>query len=69
MALKPSNSTPTELVKEEKQYPQIIGVEEENRKIIAKTLSEHYGFASNQPALQMQAILGFLKFQLMASKI
>ncbi|RLC81906.1 MAG: hypothetical protein DRJ03_09400 [Chloroflexi bacterium] len=66
MALKPSHSTPTELVKEEKQYPQIIGVTEEDRKIIETTLSRHYGFAFKQPELQMQAILGSLKFQLMA---
>lgn len=53
LALKPSPSEPTELGKEEKQFVQIIGVKEEDHKAIEKTLMESYGFAFEQPLLQM----------------
>jgi len=69
IALRPSRSRPTELVREERQFAKIIGVQGDDRKAVEKTLMECYGFAFKQPTLQMQAILGFLKFQLMTRQV
>lgn len=69
IALRPSQSEPTELVSEERRFAKVIGVKEEDREAIKETLSKSYGFAFKQPALQMQAILGFLKAQLMERQI
>jgi len=56
-------------MREEEQFAQIIGVKEKDRKAIEKTLMESYGFAFKQPVLQMQAVMGFIKFQLMTEGV
>jgi hypothetical protein len=69
IALRPSQSEPAELVREERRFAKVIGVQEEDREAIEETLSESYRFAFKQPALQMQAILGFLKAKLMERQV
>jgi hypothetical protein len=69
LALKPSPSEPMELVRVGGQFAQIIGVKEEDRKAIEKTLMDSYRFAFKQPLPQMQVIMGFLKFRLMTEGV
>ncbi len=65
LVLRPSQSRPGELVKEESPFAKIIGVQGEIREAVEQVLMRHYGFTPNQPMLQMQAIMGFIKFELM----
>jgi hypothetical protein len=69
IALRPSQSKPGELVREERRFAKVIGLQKEDRKAIEETLMETSGFTFKQPALQMQAILGFLKAKLMERQV
>jgi hypothetical protein len=69
IALRPSQSEPTKLVREEGLFAKIIGVNDENRKIIEEVLVEIYQSASEQPALQMLRLLDILQSKVMARQI
>jgi hypothetical protein len=67
--LRPSRSEPAELVIEEKGFAKVIGVGGEDRKAVEKIILGAYGFAPKQPALQIQMIMSFLKYGLMARQV
>jgi hypothetical protein len=63
-ALRPSGKRPSELIKEERHLIKVIGVTGENRTAVKDIVQKFYGFASNQPRLQVQALMHFLKLEL-----
>lgn len=67
LVLKPSR--PGELTEEKRPFVKIIGVTGENRAAVKQIVEEHYGFAFEQPELQMQTIMSFLKLELMRRQI
>ncbi len=69
LVLKPSQSRPGELVKEGKGLFKIIGVQDEVRNAIQRTLEGSYGFAFKQPTLQAQAVVDWLMVTLMESGV
>lgn len=69
LALKPSQSKPNELVKQERGMCKIIGVPVEIRNAIQDRIESMYSFAFRQPKLQARAIVDALMLTLMESQV
>ena len=69
LALKPSQSTPDELVKEEKGKCIALGIQERDRRAIQDTMERLYDFVFKQPMLQAIAVVDALMLILMERQV
>jgi len=69
IALRPSEKKPGELIKEESGFIKTIGIAGEDRQVVEQVVQKLYGFAFKQPELQMQAVMGTLKYELMRRRV
>lgn len=69
LTLKPSQSKPAELTRDENRLFQNVGLGDKDWQAIRQTMMRSYRFSFQQPVLQMQTLMGFLKFELMARQV
>jgi len=68
--LKPSQSRPGELVREQRPFIKITGINrQDHREAIEKVLMDAYGFSFKQPMPQVRVIMGLLKAEILKRQI
>lgn len=69
LVLRPSDRGSEELVKESRGFVKVVGIGRDDRVAVRQVVEKLYSFAFKQPELQMQAVMGAIKFELMSRHV